>query len=158
MKIIELIQKYHFENVWSEFVKFYGEEEGIHVTDESQQLYKKVYDALIEMKPELFSDGLISITEIAESEFSDRYIDIYGLYPDDQNVKHAIEFIEWNEVISMEYLPGANLSGETYTDEEFLAALIYEITFCGFDQESIREEHDKIKNKVEEIGESTNTL
>lgn len=159
MKIIEIIQKYHFKKVWSEFVKFYGDDdEGIHVTEESQQLYKNVYGTLIKMKPALSKDGLISITEIAESEFSDSYIDIYGLYPDEPNTKYAIELMEWNEVISMEYSPGLNLKGETYSNEEFIAALIYEITFCGFEQETIRDARDEIKDRVEEIREEINLL
>ena len=159
MKIIELIQRYHFKNVWPEFVKFYGSDDGgIHVTEESQELYKKVYNTLTKMKPALSKDGLIRITEIDESEFSDSFIDIYGVYPDEPDTQYAIEFMEWNEVISMAYSLGLNLKGETFSNEEFLAALIYELTFCGFEQETIRHAWHEIKVRREEIRKEIDLL
>jgi hypothetical protein len=145
MKILEIIHQTPFQEVWHEFYKMFRlEDEGVHVTEESRMLYLEVYKEL--KSTELIENRQwgISIEEITENEFCDSYIDVFGISYNDLGCKYAMEFTVWEEIVSSDYIEGYKLSGEHFTTNEFLAALLYEMTFCGFDQDNIQDLKDQL--------------
>lgn len=147
MIIHDLIVHSRFEDVWPAFVKLFADEE-ILIEKRSESIYTNIFYELLNMKPKKDVEGVVWIAEVKSMDST--FVDIYALFPDDVGEKYAIDLTEWQEVISMTYALGCDLNGKAYTEHEFLAALLYEITFHGFDQGSIRQVLNEHKNEDRE--------
>ncbi|MBY0561475.1 DUF6557 family protein [Hyphomicrobium sp.] len=73
-------------------------------------------------------------------------VDVYGVRPGDA-LHYAIEFEPWAEWLMMDVHvePPLELS-----DAEIIANILYEMTFCGFEESEITERIDEIKDAAEE--------
>lgn len=76
------------------------------------------------------------------------YIGVHGREPG-EDVAYAIEFVPWAEWLSMEIrvLPEC---GEV-PPVEVLAHIFWEMTWVGYDDQSIADEKEAIEDKVEEV-------
>ena len=57
----------------------------------------------------------------------------------------AMDFISWEDLIDLEVFNAINLP-----NEEVLAAILWEITFWGFDEETIQKEKNKLQEAIDE--------
>ena len=68
------------------------------------------------------------------------------LYDEEIDQIFSIDLINWSELIDLEILDCLNL--DNYS---LLGSILWELTFYGFDLESIEEEKQKLKNAISEI-------
>ena len=117
--------------------------------------YKMIFELLQLLEPER-NDMLIVLTEYDsdtddEDEINSTYVDVSGrkvlLESDENFVSYAIEFVKWEKWLGM------NLAPETmtnFTELEIIAHCLFEMTFCGYEQEEIQEQFDSINKTIEE--------
>lgn len=117
--------------------------------------YKRVYESLQVLEP-LNSELLIVLTEyererMEENETSSTYVDVSGrkLFPEinSNSESYAIEFVKWEKWLGME------LASETianFSELEIISHCLYEMTFCGYEQEEIQEQFDSINKIVDD--------
>src|SRR5690606_21284179 len=100
--------------------------------------YRKVYGVLQEIAS---SDTRmqLEICLVEDDEFD--YHDVCGIRPG-ETTSYAIEFRPWSEWLGMTVTEKTLAS---YTELEILAHCLFEMTFMGFDEETIQDEWDKIK-------------
>ena len=65
-----------------------------------------------------------------------------------QETSYAIEYTPWEEWLDMEI--DSSSSGR-YSDLEIIAHCLWEMTFSGFDQTTIKEKINELSRRVEEI-------
>jgi hypothetical protein len=70
----------------------------------------------------------------------------------DSETAFAIEMVPWEEWIGMELDPAAL---KTYDDADIVAHCLWEMTFCGFDQNAIRQEKEELGRRAEELKNMT---
>ena len=115
--------------------------------------YKKVFEALQTLQP-VENDMLIVLTEY-ESDSDDKikstYVDVSGrkLSPTPNSItdSYAIEFVKWENWLGMELAPETK---KQFNELEIIAHCLYEMTFCGYEQEEIQEQFDSIQKTVDE--------
>ena len=111
--------------------------------------YNQVYDLLKNLKFDGNTNYKIYITEKEEVSLEDedpiKFTDVC-LYDEEIDQIFSIDLINWSELIDLEILDCLNL--DNYS---LLGSILWELTFYGFDLESIEEEKQKLKNAISEI-------
>lgn len=144
----DLITQTKWENVKRKLLKLYP--------DEHKNLdgYRDVWYQLVYiLKPEIFKDLNEKNIEILICEkVDDLFNDYENIYYDvvgwDGNQRWAIEFLPWEEWLGMK------INKETlkkFSYEEIAVHCIWEMTYCGFDQQQIKNKIDELKRRVEEV-------
>lgn len=115
--------------------------------------YKNVFGVLQTLQP-VKNDMLIVLKEYAsepDENCNDTYVDVSGrkLSPNEDSItdSYAIEFERWENWLGMELAP------ETirhFNELEIIAHCLYEMTFCGYEQEDIQEQFDSIQKTADE--------
>jgi hypothetical protein len=153
MKLYDLIKSNNWLSVEIILLQLYPDQKAM--SDE----YRNVFEKLKLLEPEE-SDMTIVLTEYDsdtddESEI-ETYVDVSGRKTEkDKNVltdSYAIEFVEWKKWLGM------NLATETtnnFNELEIIAHCLYEMTFCGFNEEEIKEQFDTINDSIEEYKNMT---
>lgn len=106
--------------------------------------HARVFSTLRTLRPRL-SDMDIVIKEI-EDEGGEIWIDVSGR-KDEELV--AIEFVDWAEWLGMVVDAGTCCR---YTPTEILAHCVWEMSFFGFDEETIREKWGEIEVLASQSG------
>ncbi|MFZ2958589.1 MAG: DUF6557 family protein [Candidatus Ozemobacteraceae bacterium] len=161
MKFKKLIDKYSWEEVWPTFQKLYPDQE------KSCEGYKQVFSELRTIKP-VETKMRIVIEDVPEERNQETYIHVSGKKgnvkiaihskhcKDDgmgnQEESYAIEYTPWEEWLGMSI---DLLSSKRYSKVEIIAHCLWEMTFAGFDQASIKEQINELKRRVEEIYNKT---
>lgn len=144
IRLIDILKKVNFEVVFACICKWYNNQE------KSKEGYREVFNKLLQMTPKKhnLSDLFINV-EKQKDEFSEEnteYLDTDGI--DMSNGKrYGIEFMPWIDWISM-FITKETL--DSITNEEIVAACLYEMTFFGFEEEKVKNELDKMIESVEE--------
>ena len=117
--------------------------------------YRRVFNKLQVLKSDN-SEMLIVLTEY-ESDTTDgnqtslTYVDVSGrkLFAEINSISesYAIEFVIWEEWLGMELAPETL---EKFSELEIIAHCLFEMTFCGYEQEEIQEQLNSINNIVDE--------
>ena len=132
MTLRDLLLKCTYKKSFNQIYKIYlkGEYEDSEVI-KFDSLYYTVFQKLTSLPKKPNSNNKIYLAYIAGGE---REVDVCFL---DKNKDElfAMDFIEWGDIIDL----------EVYTtfqalDEEYLAHILYEITFWGFNPKSINEQ------------------
>ena len=147
MKFKDLIKSHNWLSIEMTLLHLYPDQEKI--IDE----YKSVFENLQIMESEN-DEMLIVLTEYEsdkdeENESKSTYVDVSGrkLKQETNNSftdSYAIEFVKWEKWLGM------NLAPETldnFNELEIIAHCLFEMTFCGYEQEEIQEQIDSI-NKI----------
>jgi len=161
MKFKQLIDKYSWGDVWSTFRKLYSDQE------KNCEGYKQVFSELRTIKP-VETKMRIVIEDVPEEGNQESYVHVSGKdgtlkkaihskhFKNDgmgnQEESFAIEYTPWKKWLGMKIDP---LSSERYSEDEIIAHCLWEMTFAGFDQASIKKQINELKRRVEEIDNMT---
>jgi hypothetical protein len=173
MKFKELIDTVFWEFIEDEFHSWYYKDK----ESPEYQLdgYRKVFDELRMMEPKE-SDMRIGLNLITWDEFENKLVDEPYVIVDGKNGKlqkesddfkyfqfkddaerekvgneettWGIEFTPWNEWLGME-IDSETIN--TFSKEEIVMHCLWEMTFCGYEQEEIQEKITDLKERVKEI-------
>lgn len=145
MKLIDLLKKYsdvhlddveNTDNIYSRICKLYYLEDTIKYYSQIIHGYNSTIKELITATELLESNFTIVLEKKKYSLTLEEYIDITGKEKDTNNVV-ALEFEKWGSILNSEC--------EITIDElDFLAHTLWEITFLGFDPETIEEKKKEI--------------
>lgn len=122
---------------------------------ESIDTYRVVFESLQLMEPAM-NDMLIVLKECAcdldeEDDSASTYVDVSGRKlipePDSLTDSYALEFVKWENWLGMELAPETL---ENFTDLEIIAHCMYEMTFCGYDQDEIQDQLTSLNSTAEE--------
>ena len=161
MKFKKLIEKYSLDEVWATLRKLYPEQK------KSCDGYKQVFSELRTMKPKGTKMRII-VEEVPAERNQEAYVHVSGKngtlkkaghskhFKDDgkgiQEESFAIEYTPWEEWLGMIIDP---VSSENFSEIEIIAHCLWEMTFAGFDQPSIKEKINELKGIAEEIDNMT---
>ena len=99
--------------------------------------YKMAWETIVSLSP--IESGLsCSVT---------RGGDVSGIEPG-KKIGYALEFTRWEEWLSMPVI-------SELPDNETLAHILYEMTFCGYSQKPIQEKWEDIVERFEELENGT---
>lgn len=145
MRFSDILQKYVWLNIEPTFEQLYPDQIF------NVEIYAKIFD---ELKNTAAIDCSIKI-EISythEMGKQEEFITLVGknLHSDLTNKKDkfALEFRPWAEWLGMEF---DDLTCQHFTEYEIISHCLYEMTFIGFDQDTIRSEWQAIKDISDEI-------
>lgn len=161
MKFRELVYKYNWNDVRFTFMRLYpGQKKNIAG-------YKGVFEELYTLKP-IKTKMRIVIEDIFDEYNGKYYTDVSGKNgtlnkesdPEhfgnnevgNQEVSYAIEYTPWEEWLGMKIDPS---SLKRYSNLETIAHCLWEMTFAGFDQTTIKEQIKEVNRRVEEIDNMT---
>lgn len=156
MKFKELITAHHWLSVKLTLLKLYPDQ--LTIIDE----YKRVFESLQIMEPIDNEEMLIVLTEYeSDGEYNDEtrptYVDVSGrkAIPDPNLITagYALEFVKWDNWLGMHLAPETikNFSGL-----EIISHCLYEMTFCGYEEDEIQDQFQAIEKIVEEYKSLTN--
>jgi len=167
MKFKQLIDDTTWEQIEEALIRIYN------VTPHNMEGYMSVVQKLSNMTPKE-SDVRIFITWVPpDPKWDDKddigYWDIHGrdgtlhkdtdgakLFPNaseewlNSEVTWALEFSEWCEFLGMSIDPETANNIEL-SKADIVAHVLWEMTFCGYDEEEIQGKADELKEKVEEV-------
>ena len=153
MKLYDLIKSNNWLSVELTLLRLYPDQKSM--IDE----YRNVFEKLNFLEPEE-SDMNIVFTECdcdmdEESEIK-TYVDVSGKKKEkDKNSLtdgYAIEFVEWKKWLGMDL---ENETMNNFNELEIIAHCLYEMTFCGYTEEEIKEQFNTINDSIEEYKNMT---
>ncbi len=149
MKFKDLIKSHNWLSIEVTLLQLYPDQEKI--IDE----YKSVFEKLQTMESNNH-EMLIVLTECEsgkedENEFNSTYVDVSGrkLKPEtDDSItnSYAIEFVKWEKWLGMKL---ATETLNNFNELEIIAHYLFEMTFCGYEQEEIQEQFDSINKAID---------
>ena len=155
MKFKDLLKSHNWLSIELTLLNLYPDQQ--EIIDQ----YKNVFDSLILMEPEN-DEMLIVLTEYEcdddeENESKSTYVDVSGrkLVPKTDNSltdSYAIEFVKWEKWLGMALAPETLYN---FNELEIIAHCLFEMTFCGYEQDEIQEQFDSINRTVEDYKEMT---
>lgn len=149
MKFNDLIKSHHWLSVELTILNLYPDQK--EIIDE----YKKVFESLQIMQPVNY-EMLIVLTEYEcdsddETNARSRYVDVSGrkLKAESNSITEsfAIEFAKWENWLGMKLAPETI---DNFNKLEIIAHCLFEMTFCGYEQEEIQKQFDSIKKTVDD--------
>ena len=125
-------------------------------TDRNLEGYRIVLDKLKEITPE--ENSFEIVLQTIEEEGEESYVHVnatdLSLKPTDEfSGSRSLMGTPWCKWLSM---PISKESKENFKEIEIIAHCLWEMTFCGFDDESIQEFNDKLDDEMDEF-ESLNS-
>lgn len=166
MKFIELINNLKWNEIKIKLMAKYP------ITEDNIVVYEDVFYKLKNLKP-TESSYRIYFEEILEKEFDEEpYTSVSGRNgdltkdlpefkymnnePDFVEVKtevsYGLEYTDWAEWLGMDI---EKLTLKNYSTVDIVAHCLWEMTFCGFDQKTIRDNMNELKRRADEIKNMT---
>ncbi|MCC7525531.1 MAG: hypothetical protein IT250_11960 [Chitinophagaceae bacterium] len=147
MKFNDLIKSHHWLSIELTLLDLYPDQN--EIIDE----YRKVFETLHNLQP-VDNDMLIVLTEYesdSDEKVKSAYADVSGRkrIPEQNSItdSYAMEFVKWENWLGMELAPETK---NNFSELEIIAHCLYEMTFCGYEQEEIQEQLDSIQKTVDE--------
>lgn len=166
MKFREIIRQTEWEDIQKSLLNSYSD------TSENIGCYKELYTILVKLNP-LNTNFRICISEEFNKEFDDEpYTSVIGkngtlnkelpdfkyMKQDDNSkfanseVNYSIALTDWKEWLGMTL---DEVSLQNYTYPNIVAHCFLEITFYGFDQETIKKQEEEFNRRVKEVKNMT---
>lgn len=151
MKFAEIIKRNSWLSVELVFLQLYPKEK------KNISGYETVFNNLKTLGP-TETDFSIIVSNEKDDFDNEEYVHVsgYNNHPEDNEDESpnsfALEFTNWTEWLGMD-MDEKSLS--EFTELEIISHCLYEMTFFGFDQETIQEEMDEMEKEVEEIKNMT---
>lgn len=149
MKLQQLIKSNNWLSIEMTLLNLYPDQKKI-ISE-----YRNVFEMIQLLEP-FDNDMLIVLTEY-ESDTLDYteektfYVDVSGRKlindPTSFSNSYAIEFESWEKWLGMKLSPETL---ENFNELEIISHCLYEMTFCGYEQEEIQEQLQSIKKSVED--------
>ncbi len=108
------------------------------VSDHSQ-----VYATLLKLHPE--ADDTVVHIDLKEEEDGFEDFDVYGIKPGAKDA-WALELTRWELWLGMEVAPSTL---QRFSSSEIVAHCLYEMSFCGYDQEEIAHLTTEVRSRAE---------
>lgn len=150
MKLYELVRNCDTEQVLQSLV------EDLFVEKDNLEGYEIVLEKLKIMQPVESDDPVKIIAEIYDPKEDPiyptddpPYWSVSGIKEND-DIHWALEFTPWEEWLSSEVF---ELCLAKHPHHKIVAACLWEMTFCGYDQDDIKDQVDDLKNRVRELEE-----
>jgi hypothetical protein len=145
MKLKEILDKVDDFDVLNKFQELYDEKEGNLVG------YSFLLNDLREIEPEE-SEYTLHIKYV-DKDFDDTpmdepYYDISGQIEEDG--RYAMEFVPWAKWLGSE-VNMDDLAELSMSLEDFIIHCMWEMTFMGFDEGTIKDQIDELNKRVEDI-------
>jgi hypothetical protein len=140
----DLIHSLDNAKVLSELARLYQGE------GEDLDGYAEMWLVLKDLRPKLTKMSVLLSRRWSDDDPSEPCVDISGVETGDPQ-QYAIEYIEWQEWLSMPVIVAAEL--QPMGAEEQLAHCLYEMTWAGYRQEDIAEQKQEIVDSVAEVEE-----
>ena len=121
------------------------------ITDE----YRSVFENLQLVEP-VNDEMLIVLIEYESDTYGTNepkftYVDVAGKKlkqdPNSFSNSYAIEFAKWENWLGMEIAPETL---ENFNELEIISHCLYEMTFCGYEQDEIQAQFNSINNTIDE--------
>ncbi|MBM7562586.1 DUF6557 family protein [Fusibacter tunisiensis] len=147
MTLKEIIEIHNEDEVLEALEEMYPE------TKNQKEAYREVLEYVRHTQTTQFDDFVIHIGLIDPSSNSETfedgvdeeaYLSISG-YSEKENLNFALGFCKWEEWANAEIIIEADLM---ISGDELAALCIYEMTFYGFDQETIFKELQDLENGI----------
>ena len=133
MKLKDLINKYDFNQMFSKLVEIYPEEK------KNERGYKNAFAEMKELTNSTIEVNPKSkiITEyIKKNKLIDEPYWSVSLLENDN--RYSIELSQWNDLMNYE------CRIKDMEEIDFLAYVMWELTYCGYSQKEVKKEHDKL--------------
>lgn len=151
IQLRELLARNVWVNIKNKIIEIYPDQV------ENIELYKRVYFSLLNMEQGENEDGIVIILrKTFEKDFDEEtfeeletgleYIDVFGMEPDDTQT-YALDFSEWEDWIAF-YCNHNDL--EERGEPEFIAHVLWEMTFTGYTKNQVEESRNELVRRVEE--------
>lgn len=161
LKFKSLIEKYSWEDVWQTFRKLYPDQK------KSREGYKQVFSELRTIKPKATKMRIV-LEEVPAERNQEGYVHVSGKNgtlktavrskhfnddgKSDPEESFAIEYTPWEEWLGMRI---DQPSAEKFSEVEIIVHCLWEMTFAGFDQASIKKQINELQRRVDEIKNMT---
>ena len=133
MKLKDLIEKYDFDQMFTKLIELYpGEEKNKTGYKNAFSEMKELTNSKIEVNPE----SRIIVEYIEKDKIIDEPYWSVSLLENDN--RYSIELSQWNDLMNYE------CEIENMEEIDFLSYIIWELTYSGFSQKEVKEEHDKL--------------
>lgn len=140
-KFKEIIDNHKWPEVEKKFLKLYPDQKKSIIG------YKDVFSILQKMKPTK-SNMELKLDFRKYSEDDKPYVHVSG-YKEKAKFKYwAIEFTPWKEWLAMKI---ENVTGLEFSELEIICHALYEMTFCGYDEEKIQGEMKEVLRRADEV-------
>lgn len=136
--IQELINKVSFDKVKDIIIREYPSQKSNIIG------YQKVFEHLHTIKPCKSNIKFLQIEEVIEND-GDKWHCVSGLTKDKK--AYAIEYNPWCEWLSLNIEQNTL---DTLSAEEIMAHVLYEMTWAGFDEETIHKDAEALLNDMKE--------
>ena len=142
MTLRDLISNCTFKKTFNELYKNYFK--GSLKNNEIQKLdlrYYKFFEYLKSLPENKISSNKIYVTHTSGDDF---VVDVCFLdkYKDEL---FALDFVDWGDIIDLEVYRTFKI-----TDEECLAHILHEVTFWGFDKETLDKQKKLLRDSIDE--------
>ena len=148
MKLFELIETSNWLSVKLTLLCLYPDEE------KNIESYNRVYEMLLQTT-HVESELRIVLKTCFEKD-EDDYVQVYGIKTfkkaDEKSISYAIEFRNWNEWLGMEI---STSTLKEFNELEIISHCLFEMTFCGFDEEVIQTQCKEIEKDFEDFKNMT---
>jgi len=146
MKFCELISNNSWQGLKLALLNLYPSEK------KNIAAYEKVYNRLISMDCASMTDMMISVENVNDRIEGD-YVDVTGINTregplNDHPAFYAIEFCSWKQWLGMEISPE---SLACFSQTEIIAHCLYKMTFMGFAEKRIHQEHYELNKRVKDL-------
>jgi len=148
MTLKQIIKNYTWLNIKPKLLELYPEEE----ENGNLALYEEVLEKL-RFLPPVSSNIMLNITYQQDDFDNETYVDVSGkdLNPDPNlpifTDACAIEFTQWNKWLGMDITENTI---RDFSELEILCHSLYEMTYIDFDEKSIQNEIERIKDIKDE--------
>ncbi|RUT78422.1 DUF6557 family protein [Ancylomarina longa] len=145
MKLKELIEQYQWLEIRKALCCLYTE------TDRNLEGYELVFEKLKHITPK--ENNFEIVLQTIKEENWESYVhvnatDLSSESTDEFSGSWSLMGTPWNEWL---FMPISKESMENFTEIEILAHCLWEMTYCGFEEESIQEFNDKLDDEEAEF-------
>jgi len=122
----------------------YAEKDDIKRVAGTVLRYYALYRNLLKMKPKK-SPYYVRVYEAKDHFDKHKYINVSGYKTKPEKESYALEFRPWQEWLGMNVIDGIK------DEKKTLAYCLWEMTFIGFDQGTIKGQMNELKRQVKEV-------
>jgi hypothetical protein len=166
MKLKELVANTDWNQVKSRLLRNYPD------SGQSMEAYQLVFDTLSSLAPQETKIRVCIEMVFREGIDEEPYIEVFGKdgtlnknLPDfryfsktaskefaNSEASFALDLVPWEEWLGMELDPSTI---DAYSGHDIAAHCLWEMTFFGFDQETIKEQRDELRRRAREVDDMT---
>jgi len=137
MRLIQLLNKYSWYEIWNNLVKLYPDQE-----DNSTE-YRNAYTEIMNLRPKKTTAGIWLYTD------KEGHVSVSGYLLDKPEENwYAIEMVDWTEWINMPILEDTI---KNYSELDIIVHCLWEMTAMGFTEEEIQSTAAELESEGAQI-------